>query len=64
VIRIATAALVALAALAGNALACPSCGLGMRFSQGQLVVYGAFIAVPFVLTFFVTRHIRRITRGD
>jgi hypothetical protein len=60
--RYALAAALAFAALARGAAACPTCGLGSRFSEGMLFVYGGFIAVPFVLAFFVTRHVRRITR--
>jgi hypothetical protein len=53
---------VAIGSSAAPALACPSCGIGDRFGGWGFVVFAAFIATPFFLTYGVYRYIKNLTR--
>ena len=62
--RSAALAVWVAALLAPASAACPGCGLSNRFGPAMLVVFGVFMAAPFVLFGLLARYIRRLNRGD
>lgn len=50
--------------LVSQASACPTCGIGDKLGFMGPVVYGVFIAAPFLLSYGIYRYIRNINKVE